>query len=282
MPAAAAVVVGAAVGTGVWLAMRASTPGVTRFTLSSTGAAAVALDQVSIDLAITRDGRQIVYKGTGTNGNQLFVRALDQLEPTPLIGLGTPKGPFLSPDGQWIGFVDIGFLRRTQEGEHHGRSGPFPSAASTVKSRGATWSDDGSIIFATSLPSTGLQRVSSAGGEPTVLTTPDGSAGKAITSGRNSCPAAGRCCLRSRRRREGSRRQQVAVLDLRTGAQKTLLRDGSQAQFVPSGHLVYAAAGTLRAVAFDVDSPGSDRHAGARTAPGRDPADRRGGVRHRP
>ena len=45
----------------------------------------------------------------------------------------------------------------------------------------------------------------------------------------------------------------MAVLDLRTGAQKTLLRDGSQAQFVPSGHLVYAAAGTLRAVAFDLD-----------------------------
>ena len=108
MPAAAAVVVGAAVGTGVWLATRPSTPGVTRFVLSPTGAAAVALDQVSIDLAITRDGRQIVYKGTGTNGNQFFVRALDQLEPTPLIGLGTPKAPFLSPDGQWIGFVDIG------------------------------------------------------------------------------------------------------------------------------------------------------------------------------
>ena len=45
----------------------------------------------------------------------------------------------------------------------------------------------------------------------------------------------------------------MAVLDLRTGTQKTLLRGGSQAQFVPSGHLVYAAAGTLRAVAFDLD-----------------------------
>ena len=109
MPTAAALVVGAAVGTGVWLAMRPSTPRVTRFSaLSPTGAAALALDQVSIDLAITRDGRQIVYKGTGTNGNQFFVRALDQLEPTPLTGLGTPKSPFLSPDGQWIGFVDIG------------------------------------------------------------------------------------------------------------------------------------------------------------------------------
>ena len=45
---------------------------------------------------------------------------------------------------------------------------------------------------------------------------------------------------------------QVAVLDLRTGTQKILVRGGSQAQYVPSGHLVYVAAGTLRAVAFDL------------------------------
>ena len=34
------------------------------------------------------------------------------------------------------------------------------------------------------------------------------------------------------------------------------MRGGSQAQYVPSGHLVYVAAGTLRAVAFDLDAPG--------------------------
>jgi serine/threonine-protein kinase len=45
---------------------------------------------------------------------------------------------------------------------------------------------------------------------------------------------------------------QVAVLDLATGTQKILLRGGSQAQYVSSGHLVYAAADTLRAVAFDL------------------------------
>ena len=31
-----------------------------------------------------------------------------------------------------------------------------------------------------------------------------------------------------------------------------MLRGGSQAQYLPSGHLVYAAAGTLRGVAFDL------------------------------
>ena len=252
MPTAAAVVVGAAVGTGVWLATRPSTPRVTRFALSPTGAAALALDQVSIDLAITRDGRQIVYKGTGTNGNQFFVRALDQLEPTPLIRLGTPKAPFLSPDGQWIGFVDIGSSVGLKKVNITGGA-VLPICGLDGQSRGATWSDDGSIIFATSLPSTGLQRVSSAGGEPTVLTTPDGQRGESDHLWPQFLPGSRAVLFTITTTKGGIETSQVAVLDLRTGAQKTLLRDGSQAQFVPSGHLVYAAAGTLRAVAFDLD-----------------------------
>jgi hypothetical protein len=51
---------------------------------------------------------------------------------------------------------------------------------------------------------------------------------------------------------------EVAVLDLKTGQRKTLVRGGSQAEYVdPSGgtgqagYLIYAAAGTLRAVRFD-------------------------------
>jgi serine/threonine-protein kinase len=45
---------------------------------------------------------------------------------------------------------------------------------------------------------------------------------------------------------------QVAVLDLRTGTRKTLVRGGSHAHYVPSGHLVYLAAGALQAVPFDL------------------------------
>src|SRR5262249_28477543 len=44
---------------------------------------------------------------------------------------------------------------------------------------------------------------------------------------------------------------QVAVFDLKTGTHKVVISGGSHAQYVRSGHLVYAAADTLRAVAFD-------------------------------
>jgi serine/threonine-protein kinase len=45
---------------------------------------------------------------------------------------------------------------------------------------------------------------------------------------------------------------QVAVLDLATGTYKVVVRGGSHAHYVPSGHLVYTAEGTLRAVPFDL------------------------------
>ena len=45
---------------------------------------------------------------------------------------------------------------------------------------------------------------------------------------------------------------QIAVLDLKTGTSKVLIRGGSHAHYVPTGHLVYGVTGALRAVAFDL------------------------------
>jgi serine/threonine-protein kinase len=51
---------------------------------------------------------------------------------------------------------------------------------------------------------------------------------------------------------DGLEAAQVAALDLQTGMRKILVRGGSHAHYVSSGHLVYAAAGMLRAVPFDL------------------------------
>jgi serine/threonine-protein kinase len=45
---------------------------------------------------------------------------------------------------------------------------------------------------------------------------------------------------------------QIAVLDLKTRTSKVLIPGGSHAHYVPTGHLVYGVAGTLRAVPFDL------------------------------
>lgn len=68
------------------------------------GAAALTINGSDRDLAITPDGSRIVY--VGNNGTQLFVRGLDALEPGAVFtGALARRSPFVSPDGQWIGFV---------------------------------------------------------------------------------------------------------------------------------------------------------------------------------
>ena len=120
-------------------------------------------------------------------------------------------------------------------------------------SRGATWAPDGTIIFATASPATGLQRVSAAGGEPTVLTKPDRERGEADHLWPEFLPG-GEAVLFTITPAIADRIEngQIAVLDLQTGTSKVLIRGGSHAHYVPTGHLVYGVAGTLRAVAFDL------------------------------
>jgi serine/threonine-protein kinase len=247
---AALIVGGAAAGTAVWLATRPNAGRVTRFTVASTGAAALSLDTVSRDLTITADGTHLVYKGTGSRERQLFARALDQLEPTPLTS-GALGGPFSSPDGQWVGFIELTSGVELRKVAITG--GPaIPLCRLDGQSRGATWGDDGSIVFATSTPLTGLQRVSSAGGEPTVLTTPNRDRGEGDHLWPHFLPGGQSVLFTITPATGGLDGSQVAVLDLQSGVQKVLVRGGTQAQYVRSGHLVYVAGGTLRAVGFDL------------------------------
>jgi dipeptidyl aminopeptidase/acylaminoacyl peptidase len=100
-------------------------------------------------------------------------------------------------------------------------------------------------------PATGLQRVSAAGGEPTVLTKPDRERGEGDHFWPEFLPG-GEAVLFTITPANGSiENAQVAVLDLKSGTSKVLIRGGSHAHYVPTGHLVYGVAGTLRAVAFD-------------------------------
>ena len=105
---AAVVISSALVAGAMWWATRAAPPRVVRSEITTAGATAMAIQGGDRDLAITPDGSRVIYRGN----NQLVVRALDQLEPDVLTGLGAPRGVFVSPDGQWIGFFDTSFLLR--------------------------------------------------------------------------------------------------------------------------------------------------------------------------
>src|SRR4029079_13103791 len=81
---------------------------------------------------------------------------------------GTSGGgnPFFSPDGRWVGFGADGELRKVPLG-----GGPAVTLCKASALFGASWGDDGTIVFAEQRNG-GLWRVSAAGGTPESLTTP--------------------------------------------------------------------------------------------------------------
>ena len=246
--AAVALIAATLTGAIVWFAGRSTfaKPRLSRLHITPPSAAALSLNSVGRDVAITPDGSRIVY--VGANGTTLFVRPLDRLGPISLARGEALRYPFVSPDGQWVGFFDgPQTLKKVAI-----TGGPAVLVAPLdANERGATWAPDGTIIFATLSATTGLQRISADGGEPAVLTRPDRARGEANHWWPEILPGGQAVLYTVMAATGGLDAASIAVLDVRSGRSTIVLRGGSGAQYAPSGQLVYGAAGTLRAVGFD-------------------------------
>ena len=243
---AVALAASAATGTGMWMALRPDPPRVTRFALTTPAVSrTVTGTPGDRNVAISRDGSQIVY--IVTDSRQMFRWPLDQLEPVPLATGNPPRGPFFSPEGQSVAFFDGLELKRVAIDS---------GATSTIckiadNSRGGTWAGD-TIVFATTDPQSGLWIMPAVGVEPRMLTRPDPQRGEADHVLPSFLPG-GTSVLFTITPSSGSLGESsVAVLDLKTGTSKAVLKRGSNAVYSPTGHLVYGAEGSLRVAAFDL------------------------------
>jgi serine/threonine-protein kinase len=233
-------------GITVWTVMRTDPPSVYRWLLTTNRQDPLIVGGMEVDLAVTPDGKKVIYH----SATHLLVQPLDQLEPTVLAGVGVTRTPFVSPDGQWIGFFDEGsVLKRVP------MTGGEPITVTPLDGfgpRGATWGDDGSIVYATSTVETGLMRVPATGGMPTVLTRPDPTKGELDHFWPEFLPG-GHAILFTIAAASGALTDaQVAILDLSTHSITTVVRGGYHAHYVSTGHLVYGVGGSLRAAPFDL------------------------------
>ena len=53
------------------------------------------------------DGKTVVSIGTDGDRTTLYARRLDDFEWSPLLGSNAASDPFFSPDGQWVGFMQV-------------------------------------------------------------------------------------------------------------------------------------------------------------------------------
>ncbi len=194
-------------------------------------------------LAIAPDGKHIVF----LTESGLLARPIDQVNATRLVAGTIARNPFISADSKSVGFFTIAEIKQIAL-----TGGPQISIAKvSAAPRGASWSADNTIIYATADPTTGLLRVPAGGGTSEVLTKPDRSRGEVDHVLPSILPNGRGALFTIITAGSNAENAQIAVFDFATSEYKVLISGGSQPEFVDDGFLVYAISGTLRAVRFD-------------------------------
>ena len=236
--AAAIVLAGAA----VWMLKPAPTPErkqIMRFYHELPG------DQEFTNLAasvvdLSADGTKIAYAAN----RQLYIRDLNELTARPIQGTaGRSLAPIFSPDGLWVGYYSM------EDGQWKkiAVSGGAPvTLCKASTSAGATWGSDNTILFEEN--GVGIKRVSGNGGAAELLI--EEKEGKLFQ--RPQALPGGEWMLFSIGNPGSWNEAQIVAQSLKTGERKVLVPGGSDARYIPTGHLVYALGDVLYAKAFDV------------------------------
>ena len=198
-------------------------------------------------IKLSPDGLMLGFVGVVKNSSgeaQVFLRRLDQLDATPLVGAKTADQFCFSPDGQWVAFRDYeeGWIKKVKI-----TGGRVTNLCPAKDSVGMDWGDDGTIVFG--VETGGLRYIPETGGEPQILTQMDGRdithrwpeflpGGKEIVFVAHSAKGAfGVADLRLHRLSEG---------------RSELIYDGGTApRYLENGQLVFLAGDRLLSLAMD-------------------------------
>ncbi|HXW07907.1 MAG TPA: hypothetical protein VD833_21935 [Vicinamibacterales bacterium] len=190
-------------------------------------------------MAVSPDGRAFVF----ATPEGLYVRSMDALDARLLADTETALGnPFFSPDSRSIAYFDGRLIRVPAAG-----GSPVVICTTPGPVFGASWGVDDQILFG---QPGGVMRVSADGGTPTlVIPTAEGEQ----AYGPRQLPGGDRVLFTVTRVSGSSRWDQaeIVVQSVSSDERTVLVRGGSDARYVSTGHLVYAQGDTLFAIGFD-------------------------------
>jgi serine/threonine-protein kinase len=196
-------------------------------------------------LTLSPDGKYVAFNAS----RGLYLRPLDRLEASLMPGTennittstGLTRRPKFSPDSRWIAFAKDGGIRKAAVA-----GGPPVPVAPGPGITDFAWEPDGHIVY---LTSEGLFRMPETGGQGVPIV--NGLSGRVQSF--QMLPGAGQILLT---RFPGGTidpgKSEVVVHSIADHHETIVLTGGLEAQYVPTGHLVYFAGGSLLAVRFDL------------------------------
>ncbi|MEP7085772.1 MAG: protein kinase [Gemmatimonadota bacterium] len=195
-------------------------------------------------VAVSPDGRRIVYNGRGDAGTRLWLKDADKVRPTPITGTDGASSPFFSPDGRQVGFVVNGKSVRVLPLD----GGSALTLTDSANATAADWGSDNYVYFEVD---SGISRIPSTGGHSEVVYKfPPG--GKVLgAEWPVVLPGAKGMIFRLRREGQGVADFEIVAMELPKGEPHVLMR-GVYARYSESGDLVVVSAdGKLFVVPFD-------------------------------
>jgi len=198
-------------------------------------------------LALSPDGRRIIFVVTHGGQTQLALRDLSAFDAKLIPGTEGATTPFFSPDGEWLAFMAPGKIKKipVNGGAAIDVADVPSSMGSTI---GGTWLADGTIVFNSGMTA-GLSRVPASGGKAEAVNRPDDKERKYWQWWPEALPSGD--ILFTESSGEGPGEASIAVVSLKTGKCKTVVEKGEYAHYAPGGRIVYLQNGVLLAVPFD-------------------------------
>ena len=200
-------------------------------------------------LAVSPDGSCVVFALCIAGVTRLFRRELGEFGVTEVAGTEGASNPFVSPDGEWIGFQEGRRLRKVPRA-----GGPPETLCEVGELRGATWTISGRIVFAPAATS-GLWCVDATGGRPVPLTVVDHDGGErthrwphALHDGRGVMFTVGHAGAAS------FDEASLAVVQFDGESHRLVLGHATDGRVTASGHAVWARGGALFAAPFDLEA----------------------------
>jgi eukaryotic-like serine/threonine-protein kinase len=197
--------------------------------------------------AIDPSATEIVFVGqVSGHPDRLYRRRLAADTAEPVAGTDGAMGPSFSPDGQWLVFTQQGRLKKMPAA-----GGGAIDLGDVGASAGVGFLPDGSFVL-NPLHGEGLFRAAATGTDRTVLTVVDHEKGEAGHHWPHVLPGGSHVLFTVELDGKPYSEARIEMLSLATGERRVLIEGGTDARYVPSGHLLYWREREVWSVPFDL------------------------------